>query len=230
MNERSGAVPSCVAIILDGNRRWAKAHGLPKLEGHRVGLLDTLRNTVRFVHKKGIRHLAVFMFSTENWERDPMEVSYLMDLFRESIRKELKELAEENVRLRFIGQRERFSQDLQTAMTEAEAETAGNDGITLWCCLSYGGRAEIVAAAKAIAADGEEITEDSFARHLWSADMPDPDIIIRTSGEQRLSGFLTWRSVYSELFFTDTFWPDFSEKEFDEILTEFAERERRHGK
>jgi undecaprenyl diphosphate synthase len=229
MNERISAVPSCVAIILDGNRRWAKAHGLSKLEGHRVGF-ETLRTTVQFLQKKGISHLAVYMFSTENWDREPAEVSYLMDLFRGAIRKELKELGDKNVRLRFIGQRERFSGDLQQAMTDAEAQTAGNDGMTLWCCLSYGGRAEIVAAARATAADGEEITEEALTRHLWSAEMPDPDIVIRTSGEQRLSGFLTWRSVYSELFFTETLWPDFSEREFDAILAEFAERERRHGK
>lgn len=221
-------IPRCIGIILDGNRRWAKARGLPKLEGHRVGLLETLKNTVRFVHTRGIKHLVVYMFSTENWNREPAEVSYLMNLFRESIQKEMKELAEEHVRLRFVGQRERFSQDLQEAMDAAERDTAHNDGITLWCCLSYGGRAEIVAAANAAAAMGE-VTEESLSKYLWTADMPDPDIIIRTSGEQRLSGFLTWQSVYSELFFTHTFWPDFSEKEFDDILAEYAERERRHG-
>jgi undecaprenyl diphosphate synthase len=234
MNEHSsltpeGRTPLCVGIILDGNRRWAKEHGLPKLEGHRVGLLETLRNTVRFVQARGIKHLAVYMFSTENWNREPMEVSYLMDLFRESIRSQMKELSDEHVRIRFVGQRERFSEDLQTAMHEVEQETAHNDGITLWCCLSYGGRAEIVAAAQAVAATGEELTEESLAEHLWTAEMPDPDIVIRTSGEKRLSGFLTWRSVYSELFFTETKWPDFSEEEFDAILVEFAERERRHG-
>lgn len=230
MNERATAVPLCVGIILDGNRRWAKDRGLPKLEGHRVGLLETLKNTVKFVQKKGIKHLVAYMFSTENWNREPAEVSYLMDLFRESIRTQMKELAEENVRVRFIGQRERFSPDLQAAMQDVEKDTAQNDGITLWCCLSYGGRAEIAAAARQAAEQGEEITEGSISRNLWSADMPDPDIIIRTSGEQRLSGFLTWQSVYSELFFTDTKWPDFSEEEFEAILAEFAERERRHGK
>lgn len=230
MNERSEAVPSCVGIILDGNRRWAKDHGLPKLEGHRVGLLETLKNTVKFVQKKGVRHLVVYMFSTENWNREPAEVSYLMDLFRESIRTQMKELSGENIRIRFAGQRERFSADLQEAMRDVESDTAQNSGITLWCCLSYGGRAEIAAAARKAAEKGQEITEESIAQNLWTEGMPDPDIIIRTSGEQRLSGFLTWQSVYSELFFTDTKWPDFSEQEFDAILAEFAERERRHGK
>ena len=227
MNDR---IPTCVGIILDGNRRWAKEHGLPKLEGHRVGLLETLRETVRFMHKRGVKHVVVYMFSTENWNREPEEVSYLMNIFRESVRKEAKDLHEENVRIRYVGQRERFAKDLQEAMDETEKDTAKNDGITLWTCLSYGGRAEIVAAARAAAASGKEITEESLAKHMWTAEMPDPDIIIRTSGEQRLSGFLTWGAVYSELFFIDTKWPDFSEKEFDAILAEFADRERRHGK
>ena len=221
---------SCVGIILDGNRRWAKEHGLPALEGHRIGLLETLRNTVRFIQKKGIKHLVVYMFSTENWHREPTEVSYLMDLFRESIKKEMLELGKENVRIRFTGQRERFSKDLQQSMDETEKETEKNTAITLWCCLSYSGRAEIVAAARAIAALGKEITETSIGRHLWTSGMPDPDLVIRTSGEKRLSGFLTWQSEYSELFFTDTKWPDFSEEEFDSILAEFMTRERRHGK
>ena len=221
--------PACVGIIMDGNRRWAKERGLPTLEGHRVGLLETFRNTVRFVCARGIKHLVVYMFSTENWNREPAEVSYLMELFRESIQKEMKELGKEGVRIRFVGQRERFSQVLQQAMNDAEKETIQNDAITLLCCLSYGGRAEIVAAANAAAKNGE-ITEDTLTQNLWTAQMPEPDIIIRTSGEKRLSGFLTWQSVYSELFFTDTFWPDFTEKEFDTILTEFSQRKRRHGK
>ena len=220
---------SCVGIIMDGNRRWAKAKGLSKLEGHRVGLLETLRNAVRFVRARNIKHLVVYMFSTENWNREPAEVSYLMDLFRELIHKEMSELGKEGVRIRFAGQRERFSASLQQAMNDTEEETLQNDAITLWCCLSYGGRAEIVAASRA-AAEGGEITEDSLARHLWTADMPDPDIIIRTGGEKRLSGFLTWQSVYSELFFSDTLWPDFEKEEFDAILEEFAQRERRRGK
>ena len=228
MNETSRA--TCVGIILDGNRRWAKARGLSKLEGHRVGLLETLRNTVRFVRARGVKHLVVYMFSTENWNRDKDEVAYLMDLFRESIQKEMKELGEEGVRVRFAGQRDRFSEDLQLAMDATEKETAHNDAIALWCCLSYGGRAEIAAAARAAAGAREEITEESLARHLWTAGMPDPDIIIRTGGEQRLSGFLPWQSVYSELFFIDAFWPDFDEKTFDAILAEFATRERRRGK
>lgn len=220
---------SCVGIIMDGNRRWAKAHNLPKLEGHRVGLLETLRNTVRFVRARGIKHLAAYMFSTENWNREQEEVSYLMDLFRESIKKEMDELGKEGVRIRFVGQRMRFSPDLQQAMDVAEKATVKNDVITLWCCLSYGGRAEIVAAANGASRNGE-VTEETLTQSLWTDGMPEPDIIIRTGGEKRLSGFLTWQSVYSELFFTDTLWPDFTKEEFDAILAEFSTRERRNGK
>jgi undecaprenyl diphosphate synthase len=222
-------VPACVGIILDGNRRWAKARGLPKLEGHRTGLLETLRNTIRFIRDRKIKHLAVYMFSTENWNREPAEVAYLMDLFRESIQKEMDALGKEGVRVRFVGQRERFSKDLQELMDKAEKDTEKNDAITLWVCLSYGGRAEIIAAANAAAKKGT-VTEESLAQNLWTAEMPEPDIIVRTGGEKRLSGFLPWQSIYSELFFTDTLWPDFNEKEFDAILAEFASRERRRGK
>lgn len=215
MNESSSA-PSCVGIILDGNRRWARARGLSTFEGHRVGM-EKVKEVTRFVRDSGIAHLAVFAFSTENWNRKAEEVSYLMDLFYEMIQKEIQELGKEGVRVRFVGQRERFSALLQQGMNEVEKETQRNKAITLWVCLSYGGHAEIVAAANAAAESGE-ITEDSLAKHLWTTEMPDPDIIIRTSGEKRLSGFLTWRSVYSELFFTDTKWPDFTKEEFDSIL------------
>ncbi|MBI4088598.1 di-trans,poly-cis-decaprenylcistransferase [Candidatus Kaiserbacteria bacterium] len=219
---------TCVGIILDGNRRWAKERELPKLEGHRAGM-ETLKTAARFIRDSGVAHLVVYAFSTENWNRDVSEVSYLMDLFRETIQKELKELGREGIRVRFVGQRERFSADLQRAMDDTEKETRHNDSFTLWVCLSYGGRSEIAAAARVAAAEGE-ITEESLARHLWTAEMPDPDIIIRTSGEKRLSGFLPWQSVYSELFFTDTKWPAFTKEEFDSILAEFAQRERRRGK
>lgn len=222
-------IPKCIGIILDGNRRWAKKRGLQTLEGHRVGLLKTLKNTTRWVRDRGIKNLVVFMFSTENWQRDPTEVSYLMDLFHESAIKEIDRLIKDGVRVRFVGQRERFSVDLQEVMDNAERKTANNSSITLWICLSYGGRAEIVEAAKNSAKEGE-ITEKSLAKHLWTSGMPDPDIIIRTGGEKRLSGFLTWQSVYSELFFVKEYWPDFSEKILDSVLTEFRERERRIGK
>ena len=228
-NFSENAIPTCVGIILDGNRRWAKEHGLPKLEGHRAGM-EKVKEATRFVRASGVAHLVVYAFSTENWNRAEEEVGYLMDIFSNALQKELGELGKEGVRVRFVGQRERFTPELQKAMSATEEQTEKNNTFTLWVCLSYGGRAEIVAAARSLVTAGEEITEESLSRHLWTAGMPDPDIIIRTSGEQRLSGFLAWQSVYSELFFTDTKWPAFTEEEFKKILAEYAERERRHGK
>ena len=222
-------IPACVGIILDGNRRWAVEHNLPKMEGHRRGL-NTLVDCTKWARDLGVQHLAVFAFSTENWQREAAEVSYLMGLFREMAQKRMEELKKERVRVRVAGQIERFSPDLQESMRTLERETAGNSGITLWLCMSYGGRAEIAAAAAAAAGAGEAITEGAIEKHLWTADMPDPDIIIRTSGEQRLSGFLTWKSVYSELFFIDTKWPDFTEETLKKVLDEYATRDRRKGR
>ena len=229
MNEVT-STPACVGIILDGNRRWAKARGLPQLFGHREGLLKTYKTIAKHAQKRGIRHLVVYMFSTENWNRSEEEVTYLMNLFRESAKEHLKELLAENIRVRFIGQRERFAPDLQKLMDIIETDSAGKTGMTAWIALSYGGRAEITAAAQVLTKQSLPITEESLRKHMWSADMPDPDIVIRTSGEKRLSGFLMWQSAYSELFFTDTLWPDFTKEEFDAILAEFATRERRRGK
>ena len=222
--------PQCIGIILDGNRRWAKEKGIPKLEGHRVGLRDTLKKTIRLMAAQHIPHLVAYMLSTENWNREESEVSYLMDLFRESMREDMRELGAENVRIKFAGQRERFSADLQQMMYEVEKETAQNTGITFWACLSYGGRAEIVEAAKALQKSGEEITEETLRAHMWTSGMPDPDLIIRTGGDKRLSNFLPWQGVYSELFFIDTLWPDFSEVELQRILHDYGTRERRMGR
>lgn len=219
--------PRSVGIILDGNRRWAKAKGLSTLEGHRAGLA-ALEQTVGWAREAGVEHLAVYVFSTENWNRAEEEVSHLMRLFEESVRARFKELAKSGVRIRCVGQLERFSLQLQQAMREAEEESAKNGDITLWACLSYGGRAEIAAAAQKAAAGGM-VTESSLAERLWSADMPDLDIVIRTGGEKRLSGFMTWKSTYSELFFLDVMWPDFSKADFDKVLREFVARERRMG-
>ena len=219
----------CIGIVLDGNRRWARERGLPTLEGHRRGF-ENLKNAARWVRDRNIPHVAAYAFSTENWNRSPEEVNYLMDIFRAAIRESREELGKEGVRVRFLGQRERFAEDIQAGMRETEEKTATNIRMTMWICLSYGGRAEIVAAVKAAVAAGVELAEESIRSHLWSAQMPDPDIIIRTSGEHRLSNFLLWQAAYSELFFIKPHWPDFSEKILDEILEEFAARERRHGK
>lgn len=220
--------PKCLGIILDGNRRWAKEKGLPKLEGHRKGA-DRLVECARWVRDRGIGHLAVYAFSTENWNRAEEEVAYLMNLFLEIAEKGLRELSKENIRIRFIGSRDQLPEKLADAMVRLEKEGEKNS-FTLWICLSYGGRAEIVAAATKAAASGHPITEESLRSHFWSAEMPDPDIIVRTGGEKRLSNFLTWQSVYSELFFIDPKWPDFSEQDLDSIIEEFSIRERRRGK
>ena len=225
----STTTPGCIGIILDGNRRWAKEKRLPTLEGHRRGYERTL-DCVRWVRDRGIKHLVVYAFSTENWNRAEEEVSYLMNLFREAIEKGLKQLVEEKVRIRFIGTRDRLAPDLVSAMERIEAESAPHP-FTLWVCLSYGGRAEIVAAVNKLHTQGQgAATEATLQAALWSAEMPDPDIIIRPGGEKRLSNFLLWQAAYSELFFIDPYWPDFSEALLDSILTEFANRERRRGK
>lgn len=220
---------ACIGFIMDGNRRWARAHDKPVFEGHGEGY-QKLQDVVRWTRERGIPHLVVYAFSTENWQRSEEEVGYLMKLFRSVLEGEMQKMLDEHVRVRFIGDRSRFSADIRKMMGAMEAATEARYDITLHLLTSYGGRAELVAAANALVKEGREVTEDSFAGTLWSHPMPDPDIIIRTGGQMRLSGFLPWQSVYSELFFTDTLWPDFTEEEFDSILAEFAQRERRRGK
>ena len=221
--------PRCVGIILDGNRRWAKERGLPTAEGHRQGAKST--DVIALAARDlGIEHLALYAFSTENWKRSGEEVSYLMELFEEAIRDHFSRLTEEGIRVRFVGQLERFSDTLRTLMREVEAKNPAELKMTLWVCLSYGGQAEIVEAARALATAGEEITEESLAQHLWTAQMPDPDLIIRTGGEHRLSNFLLWKSAYSELFFPGALWPAFTKVDLENILEEYATRERRLGK
>lgn len=222
-------IPQCIGIILDGNRRWARERGLPTLLGHRKGF-ENLKTAARLVCDRGVPHLVVFAFSTENWNRSEDEVTYLLDIFRDTIRDSVLELGKEGIRVRFIGQRERFPEDIRTGMDDAENDTKTNHRMTLWVCLSYGSKAEIVDAVKATIREGKEPDEAEIRAHMWSADMPDPDIIIRTSGEQRLSNFLLWQAAYSELFFIQPHWPDFDAKILDEVLAEYAQRERRHGK
>lgn len=219
----------CIGVIMDGNRRWARARNLPAFKGHGEGY-KKLQEVMRWAREAGIPHMVAYAFSTENWRRSEEEVGYMLKLFRSVLENETQKMVDERVRVRFVGDRARFDADLWTMMEKVEAETAKAYDITLHLLMSYGGRAEIVAAAQSAAAEGGEITEDLFAQKLWTAEMPDPDLIIRTGGEKRLSNFLPWQSVYSELFFTDTFWPDFAKEEFDTILAEFASRERRHGK
>ncbi len=220
-----------VGFILDGNRRWAKERNLPSLEGHRKGF-EKVRELVGWAHERTINTVYIYAFSTENWNRAPEEVSYLMKLFAEAFTGNLVDdvLAKEG-RIVFLGDRSRLPAELVSKITETEAQTKNGKGTTLAVCLSYGGRDEIIAATNTLIREGKELVDEAgFKDAMWGANLPDPDIIVRTSGEQRLSGFLTWQSVYSELFFTKTKWPDFSEKEFDEILEEYKNRERRRGK
>ena len=225
-------IPNCVGIIMDGNRRWAKGQGKIVLEGHRAGG-ETLKNTVRWARDAGVGHIIFFTFSTENWKRTAEEVSYLLGLISEFLEKEFEGFHKEGGILHFVGDLSRFSPALQKVFKETEEKTKNNTGIHVYFALNYGGREEILSAVKKIVEENpeqENIIEEYFAKYLQTYPMPDPDIIIRTSGEMRLSGFLPWQSVYSELFFTKTLWPDFSKEEFGKILEEYNERERRMGK
>jgi undecaprenyl diphosphate synthase len=223
--------PTCVGIIMDGNRRWARERSLPTLEGHRRGY-EKLKNVSDWCRDRGIEHLVVYAFSTENWNRSEEEVAYLMDLFRNMV-KGFEDIMKKGGRIHFCGQRERFDQDLQESMKTLE-ERSKEGKYHIYICLSYGGRAEILHAIKKAAQEKTpqeiaDMDEKGVYEFLWTGNMPDPDIIIRTGGERRLSGFLAWQSVYSELFFTDTHWPAFTEAEFDDIIRSYGTRERRRG-
>ncbi len=223
-------VPKSLGIILDGNRRWARAKGLPTFEGHRVGY-DNVKTIARAAFDAGVEYVTVYAFSTENWERAKEEVSYLMSLLERAVMSEFEEISKEGVRVRFIGEASRLSATLTTAMRALEEKTKNNSRGTLIVAISYGGRPEIVAAVNKLIQEGREIvSEADISGALWSAGIPDPDLIIRTSGEERLSNFLTWQSVYSELYFTPTFWPDFTKEELLTIFEKYAARERRKGK
>jgi undecaprenyl diphosphate synthase len=219
----------CIGFILDGNRRWAKDRGLPKLFGHKAGF-DKFEECVRWVRDRGIPHMAAYVFSTENWNREKEEVDYLMDLYREMAEDKFERLSKEGVAVRFVGKLEMLPQDLQESMKKIEAKNIPDPKVTVWVCISYGSRAEIAVAAADAAKAGESITEESLRKHFWSAQMPDLDIVVRTSGEQRLSNFLLWQAAYAELFFIKPHWPDFSEKLLDEVLEDYTNRHRRHGK
>jgi undecaprenyl diphosphate synthase len=213
-----------VAIITDGNGRWAQQRGLPVVEGHRAGA-DTVKARLRDAAELGIEELTVFSFSTENWSRPAEEVKGLMRMFGERIDAETPELRDEGVRMRFVGRREGVGADLAERMSWAEAETAGNDRIVLFVAFNYGGRAEIVDAAR----NFEGSSEEEFRRSLYAPEMHDPDLLIRTSGERRLSNYLLWQCAYSELVFRDELWPDFTREAFEEALREFDARQRRFG-
>jgi undecaprenyl diphosphate synthase len=213
-----------VAIIMDGNARWAEKHDLPVLEGHREGA-RTLKRTIRDAKALGIEELTAFAFSTENWTRPPWEVTGLMEMFGELIDSEVPELHEEQVRLRFVGRREQITDRLREKIEWAEDLTREHVARTVFIAFDYGGRAEILDAAREYAGGGEE----EFRSRLYAPDMHDPDLVIRTSGEQRLSNFLLWQSAYSELYFSDKLWPDFDREELAAALAEYISRQRRFG-
>jgi undecaprenyl diphosphate synthase len=220
-----------VAIIMDGNGRWAERRGLPVAAGHQAGT-RALRRTVEAAIDLGLETLVVYAFSTENWSRPAGEVDSLMDIFGETIERELPDLVRQGVRTRFIGRRDRASAELQEQMARLEEETAGNEQLNLWVALDYGGRAEIVEAARRLVEAGiepTEIDENVLQANLYAPDLPDPDLLIRTSGELRISNFLLWQLAYSELVFIDTLWPDFGHAELEEALAAYASRRRRFG-
>jgi undecaprenyl diphosphate synthase len=235
MSLTSGALPRHIAIIMDGNGRWAQARGLPRVAGHRRGA-DAVRRTVAAAGERGIPYLTLFGFSSENWKRPLAEIDDLMGLLRHYLRREIGEFHRDGARLKVIGQLGNLAPDIVGLIDEAVELTRDNRAITLTVALSYGGRAEIVAAVRRIArqvANGtlaaEAIDEACFSRHLFTADLPDPDLLIRTSGEQRISNFLLWQCAYAELVFTKTLWPDFAESDLDQAIDEYCRRERRYG-
>jgi undecaprenyl diphosphate synthase len=228
-------VPRHVAIIMDGNGRWAAARGLPRSEGHRRGV-EALRRTVRAAGQIGIGVLTIFSFSSENWSRPPSEIRDLMGLLRRFIRHDLADLHRNNVRLRVIGDREGLAPDIRRLLEEAEDLTRGNDGLTVVVAFNYGARQEIARAAQRVATEIAEgrlppqpLTAELIGSHLDAPDLPDPDLIIRTSGEQRLSNFLLWQAAYSELVFVPAYWPDFDRATLEGAIAEYHRRERRFG-
>lgn len=228
-------IPQHVAIIMDGNGRWAEMRGKERYEGHAAGV-EPVRASLRAAARRGVKFLTLYAFSTENWGRPEREVDALMELFCQSVVRETPELVRQGVRVRMIGDRERFSQKVRRYLDQVEQETAGGETLTLILALNYSSRSEITRAVQRIArrvACGEllpeEIGQETLSRALDTAAYPDPDLIIRTSGECRLSNFLLWQASYSELYFPEVLWPDFTEAEFDRALEEYARRERRFG-
>ena len=221
--------PHHVGIIMDGNRRWAREKNLPVFEGHRRGL-DVLQKIVKYCRKKDIKTLTLFAFSTENWQRSKQEINFLMDLIKRALKRDFRKFSKDGIKVKIIGQREKLPKSLQAALKGIEKLTENNKDMILNIALSYGGRAEIASAIKNIIRKKiapERITEDIISQNLWTSDL---DLLIRTGREQRLSNFLIWQAAYSELCFSDKYWPDFTEKDLDKALEDYAKRQRRQGK
>lgn len=226
------SVPRHVGFILDGNRRWAVEHGLPVVEGHRYGY-ETLKTVSDYAFKQGVEYVSAYVFSTENWSRSREEVAYLMKLLLWVLKHEIENLHKHGIRIRALGSKYRLGKALVKAIHEAEEKTKDNQQGTLLLCLNYGGQQEIVDAMKEIVASGvpaSDITPELIEKHLYAPGIPPVDLIIRTSGEQRLSNFMLWEGAYSELMFTNTYWPDFTSEELQEMLVQYSKRHRRMGK
>jgi undecaprenyl diphosphate synthase len=235
MTAEPRAVPQHVAIIMDGNGRWAKSRGLPRVAGHKRGA-DAVRRAVKIAGELGVRYLTLFGFSSENWKRPLDEITDLMALLRNYLRSELAELHAQGVRVRVIGDRARLAPDIVTLIEQAERTTEANTKLDFVIALSYGARAEIARAARALAhaakageIDPETIGEADIAKYLYTSDIPDPDLLVRTSGEKRISNFLLWQSAYTEFVFLDVLWPDFDRAHFEAAIAEFGQRDRRYG-
>ena len=224
-------LPRHIGLILDGNRRWAKARGLPTLEGHRQGA-EAFRRVVRAAFERGVPYVSTYVFSTENWSRAQDEVTYLMNLLITFVKRDLDALHKEGIRVVILGTREGLDEKIDKLLDQVEAKTAHNTKATLALCFNYGGQIEIVDAVKKLITNGakaEDISVEAISRELYHPEIPPVDLIIRTSGEQRISNFMLWRGSYAELLFVDTFWPDFNEQDLDNALTVYAARQRRFG-
>ena len=231
MSESSAVVPQHIGIILDGNRRWAKAKNLPAFEGHRQGY-ETFKKTAVAAFDKGVSCVSAYIFSTENWTREKPEVNFLLDLALRMVTRDLSELNEHGIRIVWFGSAERVSDKLLKALRNAEEATKHNKGRTLVICFNYGGKLEITEAVKKLVNDGvagDDITEEKISDYLYEPSVPPVDLLIRTSGEQRISNFMLWRAAYSELYFTEVLWPDFSTDDLDDALQHYASRQRRFG-
>ena len=229
MSEQSATIPTHLGFILDGNRRWAKRHNLPTYEGHLAGY-NALKDVILHAADRGIKFVSVYVFSTENWKRSQEEVSGLMSLALRIFKSDIKEIIDKQIRVRILGAREAIPEKVLTAMEETEEKSKDFTRTTVAFCFNYGGQREITDAVQRCIDDGlKNVTEADIRERLYEADIPDVDMVVRTSGEQRISNFMLWNLAYTELYFTDVLWPDFNESEFDKALTYYAERERRFG-
>ena len=221
-------LPRHIAIIMDGNGRWAKKRGLPRTAGHKIGA-ETFRDIAAYCRELGVEYLTVYAFSTENWKRPKDEVDTIMRLLEQYLQEAINTMEKDQIRLRILGDATALSPKLRRMIDEANTVSSRNTGFQANICLNYGGRAEILRAARLCAESGEEWTEENFEKHLWSCGIPDPELIIRPSGELRLSNFLLWQCAYSEFYFCDTLWPDFDRKELDKAIIDYQRRDRRFG-